>query len=62
MLRDELLQLHQEAVLADLRVQREKRLHVVELMGGDVRLAQRAQPQVDEGVAQRRAAKAAAGS
>ena len=59
---DELLQLHQEAVFADLGVQREERLHVVELMGCDVRLAQRAQPQVDEGVAQRRAAKAAAGS
>ena len=51
-----LLQLDEEAVVADVDVQRIERLHVVELLGGEVALAERRHPQVDEGVAQRRAA------
>jgi hypothetical protein len=56
---DELLQLHQEAVLADVGVQRIERLHLVELLDGDVRLAQRRHAEVDEGISQRFATEAA---
>ena len=54
-----LLQLNQEARLANIGVQRVERLHQVQLIGGDVCLAQRRRSQVEEGRAQRRMAEAA---
>ena len=59
--RHELLELHQQAVLADLRVERIERLHRVGAVGRHVALAQRRHAEVDERVAQRRRAEAAAG-
>jgi hypothetical protein len=50
---DELLELHQEALLADVGVQGVERLHPVKLLHRDVRLAERRHAQVDEGHAQR---------
>ena len=47
-------------MLADARVQRIERLHLPEALGRNVALAQRRHPEVDEGVAQRTGAKAAA--
>ena len=52
--RDELLQLHQEALVADVGVQRIERLHLVQLLGRDVRLAQRRHAEIDEGRGERR--------
>ena len=57
--RYELRELHQETLLAHVRVQRVIGLHLVKLRGRDVRLAQRRHPQVGERVAERLAAEAA---
>jgi hypothetical protein len=58
---DERLELHQQAALADLRVERVERLHRVDALGWHVALAQRRHAEVDEGVAQRGCAEAARG-
>jgi hypothetical protein len=56
---DVLLELHQEALLADVDPQGIERLHGVDPAGLDVALAQRRHAQVDEGVSQVRTAEAA---
>ena len=58
---DELLELHEQAALADLRVQRIEGLHRVDALGRHVALAERRHAEVDEGVAQRGCAEAAGG-
>ena len=52
-------QLDQEAPIADIRTQRVERLHAIEILGPEEALAQRADSQVDDDVAQRRGTKAA---
>ncbi len=47
--RDEFLQLHQETRITHIRMQRIERLHLVQLVGRDVRLAQGRHPEIDEG-------------
>ncbi len=56
---NELRELHQQAVLADVGVQRIIRLHLVKLCSGDVRLTQRRHSQIGERMAERLAAEAA---
>jgi len=57
---DKLFQLHQEAVIADVGVERVEGLHLVQLLWCDVRLAQRGHAQIDERGRQRFATEAAA--
>src|SRR5947207_3133852 len=57
---DVLLQLHQEALVANERVQWIVRLHLVELRGGQKALAQRRHAEIDEGVPDRGLAEPAA--
>ena len=57
---DEFLQLHQETRIAHIRMQRIERLHLLQLIGRDVRLAQGRHPEVDEGGLQWGTAEAAA--
>src|SRR6266487_2561958 len=54
-----LLQLHQHALVAELHPQRVERLHLVELVSGQVALAQRRHAEIDDQVLQRRAAEPA---
>ncbi len=56
---NELLELHEQAALADLRVQRIKRLHRRDAIRRHVALAQRRHAEIDERVLKRRAAEAA---
>ena len=58
---DELLELHEQAALADLGVQRIERLHRGHAIRRHVALAQRRHAEVDERVSKRRAAEAAGG-
>ena len=58
---DELLELHEQAALADLGVKRIERLHRVHAIRRHVALAQRRHAEVDERVRERRAAEAAGG-
>ncbi len=58
--RDELLQLHQETRITHISMQRKERLHLLQLIGRDVRLAQGRHPEVDEGGLQGCTAEAAA--
>ena len=44
------LELHEEALAADVDVERIERLHLVELLGGQVALAKRRHPEVDDDV------------
>ncbi len=46
--RDELLELDQKAVVADVRVERIERLHLIQLVRCDVGLTQRRHPKVDK--------------
>ena len=59
--RHELLELHQQAVLADPDMQRIEGLHLAEPLRGNVALAKWRHAEVDEGVAQRSRAETAAG-
>src|SRR2546426_12589723 len=54
-----LLELHQEADLAYIYMQRIERLHLVEPCGRDVAFAERRHAQIDKGVTHGRAAEAA---
>jgi hypothetical protein len=55
----ELLELHEEAALADQRVEREERLHRAELVLAEVAVRERGHAEVGERVLQRAAAEAA---
>src|SRR5207245_8040658 len=57
---DVLLQLHEQALIADVHAQRVKRLHLVELVRVEIALAQRRHTQIDERARERRATVAAA--
>ena len=57
----ELLELHQETVLAGTDMQRVEGLHLAEPLSGNVALAKWRHAEVDEGMAERRRAETAAG-
>ena len=58
--RDVLFQLHEKALLTHPGVQREERLHMVELVRFNMRLTQRRHAEIDEARVKRVAAKPAA--
>ena len=58
---DVLLELHQQALLADVDVERVEGLHAVQVARVEERLAQGRHPEVDEGVVQVGVAEAARG-
>jgi len=53
------LELHQEALIADVSVQRKERLHLVKLVGRQKALAQRRHAEIGKGMLQRLGADAA---
>ena len=60
--RDVLLELDEQAAVADPHMERIERLHLVQPLGRDEALAERRGAEVDEGVLEERAAEAAGGA